>query len=96
MAFDRRRQQAPANRAARFDQRRLTRGELLDELSQGGFELLEVKPFHKRQGILRSLHHEFGLDYRWFLTMGRSVALQPFVPAGFLAHMPIAVARKPT
>ncbi len=94
-AFDRRRQQAPANRAARFYQWRLTRGELRDELGQGGFELLDIRPIHKRQGILRSLHHEFGLDYRWFLTKGLSVVLQPFVPGPLIAHMLLAVARKP-
>lgn len=79
----------------RFYQWRLTRGELARELSLGGFEVIEVKPIHKRQGVLRCLHHEFGLPYRWNVTKGLSVLLQPFVPGGLIAHMVIAVARKP-
>ena len=79
----------------RFYQWRLTRDELRRELTAGGFEVLDVKPIHKRQGVLRSLHHEFGLDYRWFVTKGLSVVLQPFVPGNLIAHMILAVARRP-
>ena len=61
----------------------------------GGFDVLEVKPIHKRQGVLRCLHHEFGLSYEWAATKALSVLLQPFVPAGVIAHMVLAVARKP-
>ena len=86
---------APIRDANRFYQWRLTRGELCRELAMGGFEILRVKPIHKRQGILRSLHHEFGLPYEWILTKGLSVVLQPFVPGGLVAHMILAVARKP-
>lgn len=79
----------------RFYQWRLTRGELARELSLGGFDVIKVKPIHKRQGVLRCLHHEFGLSYRWPLTNALSVVLQPFVPAGLIAHMVLAIARKP-
>ncbi len=89
-----RRRAAPRN-ATRFYQWRLTQRELRDELRQGGFEVLDVKPIHKRQGILRNLHHEFGLPYGWTLTKGLSVLLNPFVPAPLIAHMLLAVARKP-
>ena len=78
----------------RFYQWRLTRAELARELSMGGFEVLEVRPIHKRQGLLRMLHHEFGLDYRWLVTKGLSVVLQPFVPGGLVAHMLMAVGRR--
>lgn len=79
----------------RFYQWRLTRGELRKELILGGFDVECVKTIHKRQGILRSLHHEFGLPYEWTLTKGLSVALLPFIPGSLISHMILAVARKP-
>ena len=79
----------------RFYQWRLTRVELARELAIGGFEVLETRPIHKRQGVLRSLHHAFGLRYEWLLTKGLSVVLAPFVPGAFVAHMVFAAARKP-
>lgn len=42
--------------------------------------ILLFKLIHQRQGILRSLCHEFGLP-DWTLTKGLSVLLHPFVPA---------------
>ena len=80
----------------RFYQWRLTRAELARELEIGGFKVLETRPIHKRQGVLRSLHHEFGLPYEWFFTKVLSVALAPLIPGPFIAHMVLAVARKPT
>ena len=85
----------PAGNKLRFYQWRLTRAELAQELGIGGFDVLEVKPINKRQGILRSLHHEFGLPYEWLLTKGLSVLLAPLLPGSLIAHMVIAVARKP-
>ena len=79
----------------RFYQWRLTRAELARELAIGGFGVLETRPMHKRQGVLRSLHHEFGLPYEWLLTKGLSTVLAPFVPGSFIAHMIFAAARKP-
>ncbi|MCR9137402.1 MAG: methyltransferase domain-containing protein [Alphaproteobacteria bacterium] len=80
---------------SRFYQYRFTRAELSTELSKGGFDVLKLHPIHKRQGVLRSLHHEFKMPYEWFLTKGMSAALAPFVPGVFIAHMVLAVARKP-
>ena len=79
----------------RFYQWRLTREELARELSHGGFEVLDVMPMHKRQGMLRSLHHEFGLPYGWLLTRGLAFGLAPVVPGRVVAHMLMAVARRP-
>ncbi len=86
---------SPIQDTQRFYQWRLTRGELHCELAMGGFEVHQVNPIHKRQGILRSLHHGFGLHYDWILTKGLSVLMQPFIPGSFIAHMLLAVARKP-
>lgn len=79
----------------RFYQYRLTQAELAVELAMGGFEVLELRPIHKRQGVLRSLHHELGLPYVWLFTRVLSAVIAPLVPAKFVAHMVLAVARKP-
>lgn len=79
----------------RFYQYRFTRAELAHELARCGFDVVEVKAIHKRSGILRSLHHELGLPYEWLLTKGLAVALAPLLPGGLIAHMVMAVARKP-
>ena len=79
----------------RFYQYRFTRAELALELEKAGFDVLEVRPIHKRQGVLRSLHHHLGLPYSWFLTRALSVLMAPFVPSIFISHMLLVVARKP-
>jgi len=79
----------------RFYQWRFTKGELRDEISAGGFEVQKVSTIHKRQGVLRSLHHEFSLNYEWFLTRGMSLVLSPILPGGLMGHMILAVAKKP-
>jgi SAM-dependent methyltransferase len=79
----------------RFYQYRFTRAEWSRELGIGGFEVLGVHPIHKRQGVLRFLHHQFGLPYGWFFTRGLAFALAPFVPGNLIGHMVLAVARKP-
>lgn len=94
-ASDWKRRAAPRPGSERFYQWRLTRAEARALLARGGFEVLDVRPIHKRQGVLRSLHHEFGLPYEWLFTKGLSVLLSPFVPGGLVAHMLIVVARKP-
>jgi SAM-dependent methyltransferase len=85
----------PSEKNLRFYQWRLTESELARELQIGGFDVLGTRPIHKRQGVLRSLHHELGLPYEWLLTKGLSVVLAPFIPGGVIAHMMFAVARKP-
>ena len=95
-AFDAKRETEPILQPMRFYQWRLTRRELRDCLRSGGFHVLEIKPIHKRQGVLRSLHHEFGLSYKWPATKALSVLLAPFLPGIVFSHMIMAVARKPT
>lgn len=78
----------------RFYQWRLTRAELRDELTRGGFVVDEVRPIHTRAGVTRSLHHELGLPYGR-LNTAASLLLSPFLPASVFAHMLLAAARKP-
>jgi SAM-dependent methyltransferase len=87
---------APADDVPRrFYQWRLTRGEFRTLLARQGFEVLDIRAIGKRQGVLRSLQHEFGMPYQWATSRGLSAALAPFVPSGLVAHMLLAVARKP-
>jgi SAM-dependent methyltransferase len=79
----------------RFYQYRLTRSELARELEIGGFDVVEARPIHRRQGVLRSLHHHLGLPYSWPLTKLLSAMIAPLIPGSFIAHMVLAVARKP-
>lgn len=85
-----------ATRNHRFYQYRFTRAEFKIQLSRLGFEVQSIQPIHKRQGILRSLHHEIKMPYGWFLTRGLSVALSPFLPSSWFSHMILAIAKKPT
>lgn len=94
-AGDWKRKSAPESAPTRFYQWRLTRGEFRHQLAHAGFEVLDIKAIGKRQGVLRSLQHEFGLPYRWTLSKAMSAGLAPFVPPGLVAHMLLAVARKP-
>ena len=80
---------------ARFYQWRLNRAELARELTIGGFEVLDVKPIHKRQGVLRTLHHGLGLHYDWFVSKALSALLAPIIPGSMIAHMVLGIARKP-
>jgi len=94
-AFDLGRRAEPNRQPVRFYQWRLTRRELRDCLSFGGFQVLDIRPIHKRQGVLRSLHHELGLPYEWTLTKALSALVSPILPGMIFSHMIMAVARKP-
>lgn len=94
-SFDLNSRAAPAFHRRRFYQWRLTRGELRNYLSNNGFEVLELAPISKRQGIVRMLWHWFGLHYDTTTARALGRALSPFVWSGFAAHMLMGVARKP-
>ena len=84
----------PGTPGLRFYQYRFTRAELARELGIAGFDVLALHPIHKRQGVLRCLHHEFGMAYDWFATKALSALLAPLLPGWAIAHMVLAVARK--
>ncbi len=94
-ACDWKNRSAPESTPTRFYQWRFTRGELRHQLQHSGFEVLDIRPIGKRQGVLRSLQHEFGLPYTWYFTRALSAVLAPFIPAGLIAHMLLGIARKP-
>lgn len=79
----------------RFYQWRLTRGELRRELTRAGFDVLRVTPIHKRQGVLRSLHHELGLPSGWIGTRALAAGLALVLPGELFGHMLFAAAKKP-
>lgn len=78
----------------RFYQYRFSISEISRELKNAGFEIIKLKPIHKRQGTLRMLHHNFGLNHNWFLTKVIAFFLSPFFPSFFLSHMLFAAAIK--
>ena len=80
----------------RFYQYRFSRAELYRVLESHGYEIVDIIPLHKRQGVLRSLHHEFGLPLSWTFTRALAAALSPILPASWFSHMQMAVARKPS
>ena len=79
----------------RFYQWRLTRAELAQILAGHGFDVEKVHIISKRQGVLRTLHHNLGLPHSAFFTRGLAFALAPLLPATVFGHMILAVAAKP-
>ncbi len=94
-AFDAKRQVEAAYRRKRFYQWRLTRGEMRNYLANNGFDVLDLVPVAKRQGIVRMLWQVFGLHYDTKLAKALGRGLSPFVWSGFCAHMLMGIARKP-
>jgi SAM-dependent methyltransferase len=94
-AFDRRRAAGPAAGRHRFYQWRLTRGEMRGYLTNNGFEVLDLVPIAKRQGIVRILWQWFGLHYDTKAAKALGYGLAPFVWSGLVAHMLMGIARKP-
>jgi SAM-dependent methyltransferase len=78
----------------RFYQYRLTRQEFAREIACAGFEVLEVKPIHKNQGVVRLLNNAFGVPYQVLPTRVLGRALASLIPATWIAHMILAVGRK--
>ncbi len=78
----------------RFYQYRFTRAELATELDLAGFEIVEIRPIHKRQGVLRSLNHDFGLPYQWRLTKAIAFLLAFILPSWSIGHMVMGIAKR--
>lgn len=85
----------PPLEAPRFFQWRLTRKELAFELTAGGFEVLATKPIHRRQSVVRMLHHGFGLNYDAKIVRLIGLVVGLALPRSLAGHMLMAVARKP-
>lgn len=84
----------PNNR--RFYQFRFTRQEIVLELITRNFNVLKIRPIHKRQGILRFICSITKLPHNIFLTRGLAAVIAPFVPKSWFAHMVMVVAKKPS
>ncbi len=85
----------PLGPRARFYQWRFTRAELAREVEAAGFQVEQLTPLYKREGLLRLLMHDLRLPGHWLLTRGASRALSPLLPGVVIGHMVLAVARKP-
>lgn len=95
-ACDSRRYAKPEPQRVRFYQWRLTRAEMRSYLANNGFEVLDLVPIAKRQGIVRILWQTFGLHYDTKIAKALGRILEPFVWSGLTAHMLLAIARKPS
>lgn len=79
----------------RFYQWRFTRAEFQRELELRGFHVLELRPIGKRHGVNRWLQHEAAWVGRIpLLAAATRRILTPLLPAGYIAHMLWAVARR--
>ena len=78
----------------RFYQYRFSKSEIAVEVLNAGFEIQKISPIHKRQGILRCLHHEFNFPISWLLTRGLAFVLAPILPNFLFAHMLLLVCKK--
>ncbi len=85
----------PQAKPTRFYQWRLTRGELATILARHGFAVDDVRMIHRRQGIQRFLQQNLRLDPASNVTKALGVMLSPLAPKRVIAHMILAVARKP-
>jgi SAM-dependent methyltransferase len=81
---------------ARFYQYRFTKLELIRELNIAGFEVIHIKPIHKRQGVLRFLEGALSLPHAWRFSRALAAILAPVCPASIFAHMICVVAKKST
>jgi ubiquinone/menaquinone biosynthesis C-methylase UbiE len=78
----------------RFYQWRLTRAELARELSMQGFYVLNVVPIHKKHGLKRTLHHDFGMKRGGLLNRKITRYFRRLIPANWVAHMIMGIAQK--
>lgn len=83
--------------ATRFYQWRFTIPEVQEAVAACGLECDRVLPIHKFHGLQRTLRHDFRLPPPVIPFVERWVApvLLPFVSARYVAHMLMAIARKP-
>ncbi len=94
-AFERYVPAEPGVATRRFYQWRFTRKELVDVLTAGGFQVLEVRRIAARQGVSRFLARTIGLPYQWRFSRMLALGVSFVVPKSIFAHMILAVARKP-
>ena len=92
--FERPEPEGPADQM-RFYQWRFSRRELALQLALGGFEIVELRPIHRRQGVVRFLHRTFGVHYDNKAVKAAGILLGALMPRSLCAHMIMAVARKP-
>ena len=79
----------------RFYQWRLSRRDLAVELNTAGFEVLSLRPIHRRQGVVRFLHNYLGVDYASTFARILGLTIGTVLPRALCAHMLMGVARKP-
>jgi SAM-dependent methyltransferase len=79
----------------RFYQWRFTRADLRQELEMRGFTVLNLVAVHRDQGLQRTLAWDFGLTQGTRLFYLAERLLGWLIPTRLVAHMLMAVCRKP-
>lgn len=85
----------PAAATKRFYQWRFSRRELALELTNRGLEVTQLRPIHRRQTVVRVLHHGLGMDYNHIVTRALGIVIGAVMPRFLCGHMLMAVAKKP-
>lgn len=79
----------------RFYQWRFRPGEFKRELALHGFDVLELMPIHKPEGLRRMMEHDFGVKLSDSLPARLVLsALNRLIPASYAAHMLLAVGKR--
>jgi SAM-dependent methyltransferase len=79
----------------RFYQWRFTKADLRQELEMRGFKMLQLVPIHRDQGLQRTLIWDFGLSPGTRRLYLAERLLRRLIPSRLVAHMLMAVCRKP-
>lgn len=78
----------------RFYQWRLTMPEFEQELAIGGFELLDMRPIGRLQGLSRALVHDLHIPPGSLRDRIAKRLLPNLIPGRWIAHMILAIAQK--
>jgi SAM-dependent methyltransferase len=98
MAMDARQPAAapPAGtRKRRFYQWRLTREEFGARFVNAGFELIDVQPVHKQEGVRRFVCNRFGVRADTAACRAMTWLISPWLKRGFANHMLLGTGRVP-
>ncbi len=82
------------NSSMRFYQWRLTGPELERELTIEGFTVLHITPIQAKEGIKRTVHHDFGIQRGSTLHRKMTRLLRHIIPRCWIAHMIMGIAQK--
>ncbi|WYD80830.1 MAG: class I SAM-dependent methyltransferase [Candidatus Electrothrix gigas] len=78
----------------RFYQWRLTQQELEQQMAMAGFDIIEIVPIEKREGIHRALLEKWSILNETAILPWLETGLEKLLPRNLVSHMIFAAARK--